>query len=924
MAGKKRKRWKLCYILTAISICAGMATFADNCFAAGFSDDLDSQIEGAKAALSEAEQNQKDAAEKYDQGSLGFIDWMLAKTDLTDLQKYDLEKARVEIIEACEEDFSMWKGGNNTGLPEKRNNRVTCLSDYYDAVSLFSMKHTFPMLRKVNAVRDTDENYAGEMHRNEAKTNFYFMAASQTGADRGAGLGDHSLLHGSCENLAFGTLNPVGARWRKEIDAFNPLKEELGLQVLTKESDVSAIKNLAWERGIDIGHYTNLFWSIDQVMGMGYTPYNVTSCYNASDSSDYSSKYALYTIDEFEELFSEYYLTVDPDILQEHVDSAQKALDGLMEQRYEKCSGHVFEYETDKEAACKEGGGTVYLCTKCGFRKTENAIDPLGHDFQDGVCTRCKMTGPKNIHNVTWKNGSDINVGSIYQTYEIGKDVELSFAFETASEYAFKDKFSIDIEDSDILSYTPVTNDSGILHMNAIGKTTLSLYPTENPSLIKNFKVSVTDVGGHDYTISQASHPGSGRTTKTCSKCGFSEEVTLPTNIDRLGWWSDGWGVYTPYTFEIGKCAELFVFYSPDEVDNDEFIIDVSDPSIVNLSSDSANHCLITMVGKGDLTVTVYSKYDPSIKKEHTFTIIDGNETLTGTPEANPTGIPGDDITGTPEASPTGIPGDDITGTPEASPTGMPGDDITGTPEANPTGFPWDNIPETPGADSGNNYVTKPQSISRAVVTLTAASYVYDGKAKTPDIASVRLGHVTLEADKDYTVAYRKNIHIGTAAVIVTGKGDYSGSVTKKFTIKAKQGAVFSAGYYKYKITNQTEASFVGLKNRNIKNMIIPKSVKFGGKAFKVVSIANKACFNTKIQKVTINSNVKKIGSRAFGGCNKLKTMIIKSVTLKSIGKNAFNGIHPMARIKVPAVKLSAYKKLFKNKGQGKNVKIKR
>ncbi len=181
-----------------------------------------------------------------------------------------------------------------------------------------------------------------------------------------------------------------------------------------------------------------------------------------------------------------------------------------------------------------------------------------------------------------------------------------------------------------------------------------------------------------------------------------------------------------------------------------------------------------------------------------------------------------------------------------------------------------------------------------------------------------------MEADKDYTVAYRKNIHIGTAAVIVTGKGDYSGSVTKKFTIKAKQGAVFSAGYYKYKITNQTEASFVGLKNRNIKNMIIPKSVKFGGKAFKVVSIANKACFNTKIQKVTINSNVKKIGSRAFGGCNKLKTMIIKSVTLKSIGKNAFNGIHPMARIKVPAVKLSAYKKLFKNKGQGKNVKIKR
>lgn len=221
---------------------------------------------------------------------------------------------------------------------------------------------------------------------------------------------------------------------------------------------------------------------------------------------------------------------------------------------------------------CKEEGGTIYICTKCGLRKTENAVEPLGHDFQDGVCTRCKMTGPKKIGNATWKNGSSVDVGGIYQTYEIGEDVEFSFAFETASEYAFKDKFNIDIENPNILSYTPITNDSGILHMNAIGKTTLSIYPAENPSLIKTFKVSVTDEGGHDYIINQTSNPGSGRTTKICSKCGFSEEVTLPTKIDRLGWWSDGSGVYTPYKFEIGKCAELFVFYSPDEVDNDEFI----------------------------------------------------------------------------------------------------------------------------------------------------------------------------------------------------------------------------------------------------------------------------------------------------------------------------------------------------------------
>lgn len=65
------------------------------------------------------------------------------------------------------------------------------------------------------------------------------------------------------------------------------------------------------------------------------------------------------------------------------------------------------------------------------------------------------------------------------------------------------------------------------------------------------------------------------------------------------------------------------------------------------------------------------------------------------------------------------------------------------------------------------------------------------------------------------------------------------------------------------------------------------------------------------------------LGKNAFYGDNKLKTMTIKSTTLKKVGGKALYGIHKNAVVKAPKKKLSAYQKLFKNKGQKKTVKFK-
>ena len=65
------------------------------------------------------------------------------------------------------------------------------------------------------------------------------------------------------------------------------------------------------------------------------------------------------------------------------------------------------------------------------------------------------------------------------------------------------------------------------------------------------------------------------------------------------------------------------------------------------------------------------------------------------------------------------------------------------------------------------------------------ASRPYTGSAIEPTV-TVNVGNKTLTAGTDYTVTYKDNTNVGTAKVIVTGKGNYTGSVEAKFNITAK------------------------------------------------------------------------------------------------------------------------------------------
>lgn len=206
---------------------------------------------------------------------------------------------------------------------------------------------------------------------------------------------------------------------------------------------------------------------------------------------------------------------------------------------------------------------------------------------------------------------------------------------------------------------------------------------------------------------------------------------------------------------------------------------------------------------------------------------------------------------------------------------------------------------------------------------------IYAGKAVAPSV-TVTLNGKKLKKGTDYTVSYVNNTKAGsTASVIVTGKGNYVGKVTKEFKIAAvpAKGKVYTAGNLKYKVTksaykNGTVSVYAPTK-KTLTSVSVPATVKIGGYTFNVTAIGDKA-FNgcMKLKKVTIGSKVITIGKQAFNGCKALTSITISSKVLKTVGSSALKGISAKAVIKVPAAKLSAYQKLLKGKGQKSSVKI--
>ena len=124
----------------------------------------------------------------------------------------------------------------------------------------------------------------------------------------------------------------------------------------------------------------------------------------------------------------------------------------------------------------------------------------------------------------------------------------------------------------------------------------------------------------------------------------------------------------------------------------------------------------------------------------------------------------------------------------------------------------------------------------------TVPDKYYTGKNITPSV-TVKNDGIKLVKDKDYTITYKNNKKIGTATVIITGKGNYILSCKTTFKIKmakaviskvkaGKKKAVIDIkkvpGAKKYRVEISTNKNFKPSKSVKVKNTSLNK-VTFTG-----------------------------------------------------------------------------------------------
>lgn len=171
----------------------------------------------------------------------------------------------------------------------------------------------------------------------------------------------------------------------------------------------------------------------------------------------------------------------------------------------------------------------------------------------------------------------------------------------------------------------------------------------------------------------------------------------------------------------------------------------------------------------------------------------------------------------------------------------------------------------------------EPQDLKKAVVK-GIGNKTYTGKAIKQKI-SVTLNGKTV-ASTNYSVTYKNNTKVGVATVVISGKGAYTGSVTKKFKINPKSVALSSVKAKKkavkvtwkkssmkvsgYQVSYSTSKSFKKAKTTSVK---YAKSVK---------SKTVKKLKSKKKYYVRVRTYTKTSGGTCYSSWSKAKSAKVK------------------------------------------------
>jgi hypothetical protein len=171
------------------------------------------------------------------------------------------------------------------------------------------------------------------------------------------------------------------------------------------------------------------------------------------------------------------------------------------------------------------------------------------------------------------------------------------------------------------------------------------------------------------------------------------------------------------------------------------------------------------------------------------------------------------------------------------------------------------------------------QPIKITSVSIASSTYTYSGTAKKPSV-TVKAGTRKLTVGKDYKVTYKNNVNPGTASVIVTGVGNYTGTITKTFNINLQKVANLkqNTNYATSKITmtwNKVKGADgyaiyrASTKNGSYKYL---KSVSTNTVANAGLKAGSKYYYKARAYK-TVN------GKKIYGAYSDAKSMLTKTAT---------------------------------------------
>ncbi len=431
-----------------------------------------------------------------------------------------------------------------------------------------------------------------------------------------------------------------------------------------------------------------------------------------------------------------------------------------------KAKGHNYSAEVTKKANCTDDGVITYTCANCGDKYTE-VIKAKGHNYSAEVTKKatCDTDGVKTFTCADCGDVYTEKLEALSHTYGISEVVK-----PTCDNDGYT-KFTCSVCGD---SYSKVINATGHKYNDKIvsascDKSGYTLHTCENCGDV--YKDNFTSPLGHDYT-SQTVKPAcetDGEKTFTCTRCGdtYTEVIKAKGHVYKrtvvaAGCETDGYTLV-----ECMECHDSFK----------EGYVGAKGHTIV---TDKAVAATCTTAGK---TEGSHCSVCGKVIKAQTEIKAKGH-------------VAGDWITD------------------KAAAVGVKGRKHRSCTVCGAV------------VESADIPALSPKSISSASVSLSIATYSFDGKVKTPSV-TVKLGSTVLRKGIDYVVSYRNNKNVGKATVVITGKGLYAGTITRTFVINpAKQEiqklTAKSKGFYidyaakghatGYEIQYATNSSFSGAK----------------------------------------------------------------------------------------------------------------